>query len=162
MTGYNKQKVTLDINKIKRNVSIDENGCWNWNGCLTSSGYGQLTENTKYWATHRYAYTCVIGDIPEGNVVRHMCHNPSCCNPDHLKAGTHKDNWNDSKHVHERNFERQGNPCEVAGVRYRSLRDAARQTGINYETICKYMKDNVFDVDAYREGCKIAAWTPKV
>ena len=30
-------------------------------------------------------------------IVRHKCHNPKCCNPEHLQIGTHKDNWNDSK-----------------------------------------------------------------
>jgi hypothetical protein len=34
--------------------------------------------------------------VPEGLMVRHLCHSPSCCNPKHLKVGTFGDNVQDN------------------------------------------------------------------
>lgn len=64
--------------------------CWPWKG-KTVEGYG-------YWAgegAHRIAYRLKHGSISEGAVIRHECDNPPCCNPAHLKAGTHADNHYD-------------------------------------------------------------------
>jgi hypothetical protein len=44
---------------------------------------------------HRYIYQECFGEIPEGMVVRHLCNNPSCINPEHLKIGTPYDNVQD-------------------------------------------------------------------
>ena len=73
--------------------------CWPWCGAFRGNGYGQITEfvngKRRTRATHRLAWEFAFGQIPEGLVVRHMCHNPACCNPTHLLLGTHKDNFND-------------------------------------------------------------------
>lgn len=45
---------------------------------------------------HRVAYEIARGPIPEGMLVRHSCDNPTCCNPDHLLIGTHKENTGDA------------------------------------------------------------------
>lgn len=44
---------------------------------------------------HRYAYEQAHGPIPEGFVILHECDNPSCINPEHLRAGTQADNLAD-------------------------------------------------------------------
>lgn len=44
---------------------------------------------------HRFIYKECFGEIPQGKVVRHLCNNPSCINPEHLKIGTHYDNVQD-------------------------------------------------------------------
>lgn len=35
------------------------------------------------------------GDIPKGMVLRHLCNNAWCCNINHLKIGTQKENAQD-------------------------------------------------------------------
>jgi len=73
---------------------IDKRGedeCWNWLDRL-SNGYGQMRFNNKAYGAHRFVYEEVYGMIPEGLFICHKCNNPSCCNPNHLYAGTQKDN----------------------------------------------------------------------
>lgn len=79
----------MNIEKIKKNIIVNPNGCWEWQKSCNSAGYGQITENGVYWTTHRYAYVCEYGDLKPDDVVRHMCHNTRCCNPAHLKKKVH-------------------------------------------------------------------------
>mgnify|MGYP002133214347 CR=1 FL=1 len=70
--------------------------CWEWNGSLAKRGnYGQISHKLKTLKSHRLSYEINIGPIPEGKMVCHKCGNSKCCNPNHLYAGTAKDNWND-------------------------------------------------------------------
>jgi hypothetical protein len=41
---------------------------------------------------HRFAYQMLVGPIPEGLTLDHLCRNTGCCNPEHLEAVTHRDN----------------------------------------------------------------------
>ena len=70
-------------------------GCWEWTGAKSRLGYGNFTTTNpsrRFWMAYRYAYTQIVGAIPEGAFLDHMCHNPSCVNPDHLRPSTHKQN----------------------------------------------------------------------
>lgn len=61
--------------------------CWVWNGQQVN-GYGRFRGERA----HRYAYQLHKGDIPEGLMLRHLCGNKLCVNPDHLEPGTMADN----------------------------------------------------------------------
>lgn len=41
---------------------------------------------------HRLIYTMLIGEIPEGMVLDHLCRNRRCVNPHHLEPVTVKEN----------------------------------------------------------------------
>lgn len=66
--------------------------CWPWRGSKSDMGYGCYKFLGATRAAHRIAYAIATESWPEDMVVRHRCDNPSCCNPSHLKIGTHADN----------------------------------------------------------------------
>lgn len=45
--------------------------------------------------SHRQIFQAAFGISPNGFVVRHLCNNRRCLNPDHLAIGTHADNVRD-------------------------------------------------------------------
>lgn len=77
-------------------VMISMDNCWFFAGKLSPQGYGQLRfyENGKhhYWAAHRVMYENLVGPIPEGLVIDHLCRNPICINPEHLEPVTPREN----------------------------------------------------------------------
>lgn len=82
---------------IRWNVS--EQGCFNVSShCKDKDGYPKLKVDNKSWRMSRYIYTQCFGDIPDGQVVMHICDNPNCINPEHLKLGTVTDNNRDKVH----------------------------------------------------------------
>jgi hypothetical protein len=70
--------------------------CWEWTGYRDRNGYGHLRVNQKMTLAHRCSYEMAYGPIPDNQLVRHKCDNPSCVRPGHLELGTHDDNAWDS------------------------------------------------------------------
>ena len=89
----------MEITELPKNLSgkiiETETGCWEWQGSLGSHGYGDLRVDGQHWLVHRFVYSTVIGDIPEGLVIWHTCDNRKCCNPSHLRLGTQFQNLMD-------------------------------------------------------------------
>ena len=78
-------------------LAVPCDGCWGWKGNSNQRGYGQFRVGRKgpVLSAHRTSYEIHKGPISAGLIVRHTCDNPWCVNPDHLLAGTHKDNARD-------------------------------------------------------------------
>lgn len=78
--------------RIKSRIIETPSGCWEWQGSRGPQGYGALRFQGKAWSPHRLAYTCLVGPIPDGLALDHLCRNPSCCNPEHLEPVTTAEN----------------------------------------------------------------------
>lgn len=73
-------------------IAVATCGCWVWQGNLTAQGYGILGGKHKNRYVHRFVYEHLIGEIPEGLELDHLCRVPACCNPAHLEPVTHHEN----------------------------------------------------------------------
>lgn len=72
----------------KNTYTVDpETGCWNWPK-LDKWGYGSLKRGQVSWVASRWFYTEANGPIPDGMTVDHLCFNPACVNPAHLRLLT--------------------------------------------------------------------------
>lgn len=66
--------------------------CWLWRGKLTDKGYATTSFNGRSTGAHRKAYTLLMGPIPEGLTLDHLCRIRHCVNPDHLEPVTQQEN----------------------------------------------------------------------
>lgn len=68
-------------------VSIGD-GCWMWMKGINHSGYGHIRINDRRYLSHRVSYRLIIGAIPEGLQLDHLCRVRACVNPSHLEPVT--------------------------------------------------------------------------
>ncbi len=76
--------------KVRLPVSPD--GCLEWIGARQPSGYGHMNVAGKFVKAHRLAHELLVGPIPSGMVVDHLCRNRACVNPNHLEPVTQRTN----------------------------------------------------------------------
>lgn len=118
--------------------------CWSWQGGKDKDGYGVFKLGGKSIKAHR-AVASLFYPQPQP-VVRHICNNPACVNPTHLRPGTQLDNAQDRVAA--------GRGGDLAGVRNgraklndeqaKEIRDSsetgaslARRFGISKVMACK-------------------------
>lgn len=86
----------LTNTQLERFVTLIDKGedtdCWNWLGSVSNEGYGRFTK--KNLSTHRIMLYLTIG--PYQGLALHTCGNRQCCNPNHLYAGSNRDNVKDA------------------------------------------------------------------
>lgn len=98
---YPRKRVPALDRVLNRCVPAD-GGCIVFTGAL-KNGYGivQLGRGIGTGRTHRVVYEAMVGPIPPGMTIDHLCANTRCCNPAHLEVVTRAENarrqWRDGR-----------------------------------------------------------------
>lgn len=73
--------------------------CWPYQEARTHTrgGYGIIRVDGKTCRAHRVMYELLVGKIPDGLHLDHLCGNTACINPAHLEPVTCKENLRRSK-----------------------------------------------------------------
>ena len=66
--------------------------CWTFNGARNADDYGAFRFEGATRLAHRVSYMVLVGPIPDGLELDHLCRNHSCVNPAHLEPVTGKEN----------------------------------------------------------------------
>ena len=90
-----------------KTLEINENGCHIWKGAIDGE-YGAIQVSrqgvVKYFRAHRVSYYKEYGEYPK--LIRHMCDNPKCVNPQHLQPGSYRQNNLDQSKEFDKEFEK--------------------------------------------------------
>ena len=71
-----------------RSIPEPNSGCWIWTRDIARDGYGKMVMGGVNMSASRASYIIHKGEIADGLQVDHICHQPACVNPDHLRAVT--------------------------------------------------------------------------
>ena len=70
--------------------------CWRWPGMINQAGYGIIRSRSggtrKEYRAHRVVYEEMVGPIPAGLVIDHLCRTRACVNPAHMEPVTSEEN----------------------------------------------------------------------
>lgn len=101
-------------------IALMPSGCWQWMAGGVG-GYGLLwLKPKKPQLAHRFAYEWLVGPIPDGLTLDHLCRNRGCVNPSHLEPVTQGENTLRGQTVAARNAQKtrciHGHPFDDANT----------------------------------------------
>lgn len=79
------------LDRYRHRLVAQDDGCWVWHGS-SMNGYGRINYEGKIWLAHRLFYTLLVGSIPDGKVIDHLCRVRNCLNPEHMEVTTQQVN----------------------------------------------------------------------
>lgn len=93
------------IRRFFEQIAELPDGCWMWTGATCSLGYGRFSVHGISNPAHRYSYQLLIGDVPPGLEMDHLCRMRECVNPFHVEPVTHAENMRRSSLAYKRDPE---------------------------------------------------------
>lgn len=81
-----------DVANRLAKYSRPDGDCIRWTGVHGPKGYGRISVGGKTRIVHRVAYEVLVGPIPEGLEIDHLCRVRDCINVQHLEPVTHLEN----------------------------------------------------------------------
>ncbi len=93
MVHHGPRRVPVEL-RIWPRIKPDPSGCWLWTGSTNGRGYACIMSGAANESTivHRWVYEQLIGPIPEGLQIDHLCRVHNCVNPTHLEPVTGQEN----------------------------------------------------------------------
>lgn len=82
---------TLEESLVEK-IDFTRGECWEWTGGRQHDGYGWVWTGARPGYAHRVVYEWLVGPVPEGLELDHLCRNRTCVNPDHLEPVTRREN----------------------------------------------------------------------
>lgn len=79
------------IAKIQARLVVQDDGCHVWPGAKTN-GYGVVGWQDRIRRVHRLLYEHLVGPVPKGLDLDHLCRNRACANVGHLEPVTRSEN----------------------------------------------------------------------
>jgi hypothetical protein len=97
VTSYKRHRGLPLADRVRQSVVVDAAGCWIWQLSKSSNGYGRIGirqpgQKMQLRMAHRVAYESLVGPIPAGLELDHLCRVRDCVNPEHLEPVTSKEN----------------------------------------------------------------------
>ena len=144
-------------------LGIDE--CWEWKGSVSSTnGYGQSYNGKISLPAHKMSWMINKGPIPKfirigrydkKALIRHICNNKLCVNPNHLELGTYADNANDIYRTGNRvalsdddvrlarKMKKDGNTYRYIGKYFNTTPQTVRKAILGKGIYCEVVDDNI-------------------
>ena len=87
-------KVKIPVaDRLARKLVIMDTGCIEWTGSKNDKGYGTFYDGLgSSVMAHRWSYENLVGPIPAGRYLDHLCRNRACVNPSHPEPVTQREN----------------------------------------------------------------------
>jgi len=85
-------KPSSPIERTLAGMDVTDDGCWLPRRVATQTGYVMVWDHGRFRLTHRVMYEGLVGPIPDGMTLDHLCRNRACCNPEHLEPTTIREN----------------------------------------------------------------------
>lgn len=112
--------------KIRLEPSVhrpDLGDCWIWTGFVMDNGYGKVKFERQGQLVHRVTYRLLVGEIPAGLELDHLCRRTDCCHPTHTEAVTHLVNMRRGEPLSRTHCKRRGHPLSGDNLAIRIHRD---------------------------------------